>query len=113
LQALVLMNDVQFVEAARKFAERIMTEGGQDERTKVVFAFRPIVTRYPNDMELESLQNLFTEYLAEFKNETGSAEKLLKAGESPRNEKLDANKLAAWTMVAHLIFNLSETVTKG
>jgi hypothetical protein len=113
LQALVLMNDVQFVEAARKFAERIMTEGGQDEKTKVIFAFRSIVTRYPNDMELESLQNLFTEYLAEFKNETGSAEKLLKAGESPRNEKLDANELAAWTMVAHLIFNLSETVTKG
>jgi len=113
LQALVLMNDVQFVEAARRFAERIMLEGGPDEKAKVTFAFRSIVTRFPNETELRSLQNLFAEYLAEFKNEADSAEKFLRIGESPRNEELNANELAAWTMVAHLIFNLSEVVTKG
>ncbi len=113
LQALVLMNDVQFVEAARKFAERIMLEGGADENAKATFAFRSIVARFPNENEHRALTNMYAEYLAEFKNEAGAAESLLKAGESPRNEQLNVNELAAWTIVAHLIFNLSETVTKG
>ncbi len=113
LQALVLMNDVQFVEAARKFAERIMLEGGADENAKATFAFRSIVARFPNENEHRALTNVYAEYLAEFKKEAGAAESLLKAGESPRNEQLSVNELAAWTIVAHLIFNLSETVTKG
>ncbi|MEE3220254.1 MAG: hypothetical protein VX257_08320, partial [Planctomycetota bacterium] len=107
------MNDVQFVEAARKFAERIMLEGGADENAKATFAFRSIVARFPNENEHRALTNMYAEYLAEFKNEAGAAESLLKAGESPRNEQLNVNELAAWTIVAHLIFNLSETVTKG
>jgi hypothetical protein len=112
-QALVLMNDVQFIESARKFAERIMLEGGNDAKAKVKFAFRSVVTRAPNAMEQTALENLYAEYLTEFKNEAGAADQLLKAGESPRNEKLDANEVAAWTVVAHLILNLSETITKG
>ncbi|MFT5524158.1 MAG: mono/diheme cytochrome c family protein [Pirellulaceae bacterium] len=113
LQALVLMNDVQFVEAARKFAEKIMQEGGEDAKSKVNFAFRSILTRSPNEMEQQALEKLFAEYLVEFQAATGSALELLKAGESPRNEKLEADELAAWTLVAHLIFNLSEAVTRG
>jgi len=56
---------------------------------------------------------LHAEYLSDFKKESSAAEKLLSAGDSKRNEKLDLNEVAAWTMIAHLILNLSETVTKG
>ena len=111
LQALVLMNDVQFVEAARKFAERVMGEDG-DVDGKAVFAFRSILGRRPETAELTALARIYREYLVEFKAAGGSAAKLLSVGESPRDQKLDVNELAAWTMVTHLVLNLSETVTK-
>ena len=113
LQALVLMNDVQFVEAARKFAERVIHEGGAKIEDRAIFAFRTIVTRRPGDTELKTLARLFKEYLEQFKASPESAPKLLAVGESLRDQKLDANELAAWTMVTHLLLNLSETVTKG
>jgi hypothetical protein len=113
LQALVLMNDVQYIEAARKLAERIMLEGGVNEAEKLVFAFRTILARSPTASELATLNGLHAEYLSDFKKESSAAEKLLSAGDSKRNEKLDLNEVAAWTMIAHLILNLSETVTKG
>ena len=112
LQALVLMNDVQFVEAARKFAERVILEGGSDVDQRMSFAFRSVLTRLPNDAERQSLTRLFHDILSEFKTSPESATQLLSAGESPRNDKLDASELAAWTMVTHLLLNLSETVTK-
>lgn len=113
LQALVLMNDVQFVEAARKLAERVVSEGGSGVDERARFAFRSVLSRRPGDFELKTLSRLYKEYLIEFKVEPGSAAKLLSVGESPRDQKLDANELAAWTMVTHLLLNLSETVTKG
>lgn len=113
LQALVLMNDVQFIEAARKFAERIMLEGGVGVQERVTFAFRSVLSRRPSQSELGSISQLFDEYLAEFKQDAEGAGKLLSAGESPRNEALEVSELGAWTMIAHLLLNLSETVTRG
>ena len=111
LQALVLMNDVQFVESARKLAERILVEGGDDVGAKIRFAFRSVVTRQPSESELVSLKKVYQESLQTFDEE--SAEAFLKAGESPRNEELEVKEVAAWTMVSHLILNLSEAVTRG
>ena len=113
LQALVLMNDVQFVEAARKFAERIMSEKSKSKEDKLVFAFRSVVTRSPGKEELQTLSEVFDEYLADFKTQKGSADELLKIGESNKKPEFDSNELAAWTMVAHVIMNLSEAVTKN
>ena len=112
LQALVLMNDVQFVEAARKFAERVMKEGGSSVQDQIGFAFRSVLTRRPNDFERQSLTSTLDEYLREFSMAPGTAAKLLSAGESPRDDQLNSNELAAWTMITHLLLNLSETVTK-
>jgi hypothetical protein len=113
LQALALMNDVQFVEAARKFAERVMGEGGSDVGQRVAFAFRTVLARQPSPSELDTLTRLFNDYQAEFQDHPESAAKLLAVGESPRNESLAPGELGAWTMIAHLLLNLSETVTKG
>ncbi|MBP86258.1 MAG: hypothetical protein CMJ64_06025 [Planctomycetaceae bacterium] len=113
LQALVLMNDVQFIEAARKFAERVIKEGGSDAIQRMVFAFRSVTARQPSSIELESLGRLFGEYRSEFQSDPDAAQKLLAAGESPRDESLELSEVGAWTMITHLLFNLSETVTKG
>jgi mono/diheme cytochrome c family protein len=113
LQALVLMNDVQFIEAARKFAERVVSDGGAGVEQRITFAFRTVLARRPNSSELGTLARLFRDYQAEFKAAPGSAAKLLAAGEFPRNESLDVNELGAWTMIVHLLLNLSETVTRG
>ncbi len=113
LQSLVLMNDVQFVEAARKLAERVMLEGGSTPAEQFVFAFRTTTSRFPKAYEQDSLMQLHKEYLKEFQGKPEDAEKLLSAGESPRDTKLASEDLAAWTMICHLLLNLSETVTQN
>ncbi|MGB1814371.1 MAG: DUF1553 domain-containing protein, partial [Rubripirellula sp.] len=113
LQSLVLMNDVQFVEAARKLAERVLREGGSTPAERFVFAFRTTTSRFPESYERDSLILLHKEYLEEFQSKPENAEKLLSAGESPRDTDLPVADLAAWTMVCHLLLNLSETVTQN
>ncbi|MCH2115766.1 MAG: PSD1 and planctomycete cytochrome C domain-containing protein [Pirellulales bacterium] len=113
LQALVLLNDVQFLEAARKFAERVVTEGGSDVEHRISFAYRSVTARRPSEGEIATLSRLLAEYRREFDRNPEAAIKLLSAGESPRNEAIDVGELGAWTMITHLILNLHETITKG
>jgi len=113
LQALALMNDVQFIEAARKLAERVLQQGGANVEQRITFAVRTVLARRPHPAERTALTRLFHEYHAEFKTTPEAAVKLLAAGESPRDKTLDSNQLAAWTMITHLLLNLSETITRG
>ena len=112
LQALVLLNDTQYVEAARKLAERMMIEAGKTPGERAAFAFRIATARFPTSDELGVLLRVYQTELGEFQSDTESAVKLLSYGEAKRNEALDPAELAAWTMVANLILNLDETVTK-
>ena len=107
------MNDVQFIEAARKFAERVLREAGASDEDRLNFAFRSIVGRRPGDEEMKKLLAFQAEYRQMFGEDPESATQLLSAGESPRDESLDVSDVAAWSMVAHLLMNLSETITKG
>jgi hypothetical protein len=113
LQALVLMNDPTYVEAARKFAERILLEGGATADEQITFAFRLAVARKPTPREQIVLRRVFEQQLARFNADPAAATKLLSVGESPRNEQLPVAELAAWSAVANVILNLDETVTKG
>ena len=113
LQALVLMNDVTYVEAARKLAERMMSEAGPAPETRIDFAFRLATARTPNAREREILLALRAKQLAIYQRDRNRALDLLKIGESGRNETLDVAELAAWTIVANAILNLDETLTKG
>ncbi|MEX2286836.1 MAG: PSD1 and planctomycete cytochrome C domain-containing protein [Planctomycetaceae bacterium] len=113
LQALNLMNDEQFVEAARRFAERVMTEGGATERDRAVFAFRLATARMPNDGESSVLLAVWKSHLEEYQGNAEAARKLIDVGDSTPNPALNASELAAWTMVANLLLNLDEAVTKG
>jgi hypothetical protein len=107
------MNDVQFVEAARRLAERVMSEAGPSPEERATFAFRLATARTPRPDELGVLLSVYQKHLAEYQQNKDGALKLASAGESKRNESLDAGELAAWTMIANLILNLDETVTKG
>jgi hypothetical protein len=113
LQALVLMNDPTYVEASRKFAERVLTEVAAVPKDRIRYAYRLALDRAPTDDELRVLTNLFSAQLAAFRKDTAAATKLLTVGESPRNERLNVAELAAWTTVASVLLNLDETITKS
>jgi hypothetical protein len=112
LQALVLMNDPTYLEAARKLAERALLEGGTDATRQITYAFRLATARKPSIKELNVLTGLLTEQLKHFRNDPRAAAQLLSEGESKANPKLDAEELAAWTIVTSAILNLDETITK-
>jgi hypothetical protein len=113
LQALILLNDPTYVEASRKLAERMLTEGGGTTDERITFAFRLATARKPTSKELTVLHKILDRQLDVYRQDGDAAKKLLAVGDSPRNEKLDVAELAAWTTVASVILNLDETVTKG
>ncbi|MEX2561567.1 MAG: DUF1553 domain-containing protein, partial [Pirellulales bacterium] len=110
--ALVLMNDTQYVEVARRLAERIMTEAPSSPEERSAFGFRLATARRADPDEVAVLARTYSEQLAEYQSDPEAAAKLVAVGDSKRNESLDVAELAAWTMVANLILNLDETVTK-
>lgn len=112
LAALALMNDVQFFEAARNLAQRVLLEAGPKSESRITLAFRLATARPPTADELNVLLAQYQKHLAEYQRDKEAATKLLSVGESRRNESLDPLELAAWTMVASTILNLDETITK-
>ncbi len=113
LQALVLLNDPQFVEASRAMAARIMTEAPDDPEKRAAFAFRLATSRAPRADELKVLVGLYQRQLEIFTKDRGAAEKLLSVGAFQCAGTLDRSELAAWAAVASVILNLDETLTKG
>ena len=113
LQALVLMNDPTYVEASRKFAERVLREGGSSLDARLTFAFRTVLARAPREQELSILRLVYEKQRARFAAAPDAATKLLAVGESPRDASLDQAELAAWAIVASTLLNLDEAVTKG
>jgi hypothetical protein len=112
LQALVLMNDPAYVEAARALAQRMIVEAGRDPSARIDFAFRLATARRPGAKERQVLRDLAERETAEYKRNPEAAAKLIHVGESKTNANIDASELAAWTTVASVILNLDETITK-
>ena len=112
LQALVLMNDPTYVEAARALAQRALTEAGPDPEDRIKFAFRLATDRNPKPGELDVLVETAQQELADYRGHADDSAKLVAVGESKYNPKLDKRELAAWTTVASMILNLDETITK-
>jgi len=112
LQALVLLNDVQFVEAARAFAERAIAHGDEDAE-RLRWAFQECVSRPPSEEELVVLSDALERERARYAADEAAARAYLANGESPRNEQIPAAEHAAWSQVAALMLNLSETVTRN
>ena len=112
LQALTLLNDITFVEAARVLAQRMLREGGATASDRIGLGFRLVTARRPNTRELAVLLDGLEYHLTDSRKDPGAALDLTSIGETPRDEELEVTELAAYTAVANLILNLDETVTK-
>jgi hypothetical protein len=112
LQALVLLNDPTYVEAARLLAARTITEGGTAPEGRIKYAFRMATGRIPDSQETAVLEEAATAALADFRQHRDEAAALLTVGASKSSASLDPQELAAWTTVASMILNLDETITK-
>ncbi len=113
LQALVLLNDPQFVEASRLLAYRMIADGGESVEARIGFAFRTVTGRSPGVDEMRLLRLYFDKQYARFQADEQGAEELLEVGEYPHDACLETAEAAAYTLVASSIFNLNETVTKS
>jgi hypothetical protein len=106
LQPLVLLNDPQFVEAARAFGERMLRHASARLEDRLTFAFRLAATRTPTARELDLLKELYQQQLDLFRSEPENAQRYLKTGDRPPAVDLDPAELAAATVVANAILNL-------
>jgi hypothetical protein len=113
LQALVLMNDPTYIEAARAFAARDMREAGPNETDRIRYAFRMATDRDPTPKEEAILEGLYRKERTHYESNKAATDKLLSVGESPRDQKLDPVDLAAMTLVTSTILNMDETITKN
>ena len=113
LQALQLMNDVQHFEAARALAERMLTEGGGSPQDRIAFAFRTVLARPPEPAEVEIVKQQLNAHLARYSKDEAAAKKAVSHGESKPKAGLPAAELAAYTLVANMVLNLDETLTRN
>ena len=112
LQALVLLNDPTYVEAARWLAQRVISEAGLAPSQRIRLVFRLATGRAPTLRETQILAGLERSEILHYRQDRDAAMKLLAVGESPASSKADPSELAAWTTVANAILNLDETITK-
>jgi hypothetical protein len=112
LQALALMNEITYVEAARKLGERMMTEGGTSAEDRLTFGFRLATARRPSSEELAVLLDGFQEDRARFQKHPDAATQYLSVGTSKSPESLAPTELAAWSLTANVLLNLDEVVTR-
>jgi hypothetical protein len=112
LQALSVLNDVTFVEAARAFAEHIMKESACTPAARLSAAFQAATARRPRPDELAILAKGLQDHLARFRREPAAASAFINAGESKVDPLLDRCELAAYMAMTQLVLNLDETITK-
>ena len=112
MQSLNLMNDVTFLEAARKMAERMMRDGRNNPADRIGYGFELATAHQPSQRELEILLSSFAYYRDGFQTDAASATRYLAQGEARRDTTLNAQELAAYTAVASVILNLDATLTK-
>ncbi|MGC6566359.1 MAG: DUF1553 domain-containing protein [Akkermansiaceae bacterium] len=113
LQALVTLNDPQFLEAARHFAERLLKTGGKDTKSRINHAFVLATGRDATEREVTILSGLLESQRTRFAESPESTKKFLSAGESPRDESIDPVEHASWMIVAQTVLNLDESLTRN
>jgi hypothetical protein len=113
LQALVLLNDPIYVEAARVLAERVLHDAGPDFRQRVQQAYALTLSRPPRSDELPLLENLYRKHLEQYRADSQAVQDVLHIGDHPAATDLDPAELAAWTSVARVLLNLHETITRN
>ncbi|MBM84093.1 MAG: hypothetical protein CMJ78_26365 [Planctomycetaceae bacterium] len=110
--ALVLLNDPTHIEAARKYAVRILVEGGESFEQRVDWAWKTALQRTPDAREVELLRTLHSHHLDHFKKNPTAATAFVRVGQSTSPQDITAVELAAWTSVCRSILNLHELITR-
>jgi hypothetical protein len=111
--ALTLMNDPSFVEAARVLAVKVIEREADNDRARIKWMWRTVLSREPNDREVDVLTELLSQSREAYASDSESAEDLLNTGRAPIPENIPANKLASWTAVCRAVLNLNETITRN
>jgi hypothetical protein len=112
LQALSLLNEVTFVEAARALAQRMIAEGGATPEERITWAFRRATGRMPQAKELQVLANGLNARLAHYQDDASDARQLIAFGTSKADPNANAAELAAYTLTANVLLNLDEVITR-
>ena len=112
MQALTLLNDPTYVEAARVFAARIIKEGGQTPEDRINWAFHQALSRLPQPKELEVMTGLYEKHKNEYTDNLDAAKTLAAVGQTSATQSIEPIELASWTSVARVILNLHETITR-
>jgi len=113
LQALQLMNDLQHVEAARHLAARVLKSGTAQPADRVDLMFRMVLARYPNPSEQKELMELLHDFQQRFTQRPEDAVQLIGYGQSAPPAQFAPELLAAHTLLANLILNLDEAITRN
>jgi len=108
----VTLNDVQFVEAARSFAKRILRDGGATGKDRIAYGFRLATSREIRETEMAVFYGVYSHSRERYRSDEEAAIKLISTGESKRDESLDSIDHAAMTIVASMILNIDETLTR-
>ncbi len=112
LQALVTLNDPQFVEAARKLAARALSEGGESDASRVEYIARRLLARPLAAEESSVVEQSLAVLLGYYREHPDDAKKLIEVGDSVPDATLDPATLAGWTMLTNEMMNLDEVVNK-
>jgi len=112
LHALITLNDITYVEAARALAERMLKEGGATDSERLAYGFRLCTARHPEEKEAALLAKSLARFREQYAADPDAAQKLIATGESKPDPNLAAPELAAHTSVGLLLLNLDETLSK-
>lgn len=110
IQALVTLNDPAFLAAARGLAQRVLSNQASTARERLVFAFQSCVARRPGPNEIRPLLSLFEEGLSRFSSNEAAAKAFAGVSEPPADQTIAER--ASWTLIANVLLNLDETLTK-
>jgi len=113
MQALQLLNDIQHVEAARNFAEKIIKKGGNQDQAKISWAWRTATSRKPSQEEIQIVNDVLNQNRKRYSQDQEAAENLIGFGESEPDANVQSPELASWTLTANMILNLDEVVNKN
>ena len=112
LQALTLLNDPTYIEAARVLAQNVLREAGGDPSKRLTLAFRRVTGRVPDARESKILSELAAKQMVRYAHDAKGAQALISIGETPVDKKFPVTELAAWTNVATVLLNMDEAITK-
>lgn len=113
LQALLLMNEPQYVEASRALAERALRTGASCDEDRLTLMYRLATGRRPDEAAVSDLIALLEEMRSHYRADVEAAKQLIGVGETKPDPAFDPSELGAWTMVGNTLLNLDEVITKG